>query len=272
IDTSRSMIAEDVKPNRLEAAKREVVDLIELLTGDRIGVVTFAGKSFLHCPLTLDYAMAQTFLRAVDTDVISVPGTTIDSAIRTSIRAFNPRTSFNRKADPFIHDGKEVVDVEEKRFRILILVTDGEDHGTDTLQAAKEAAEQGIVIFTVGVGTGEGVPIPLYDDGGRQQGYKKDKDGKVILTRLNARTLEEIARTTGGEYVRILSGQNEMTKILDAVAAMDKKELEERMEQVREDRFQIFLALGLIFVCVEPLIPDRRIKSRQSSQAGSQMG
>jgi Ca-activated chloride channel family protein len=151
IDVSESMLAEDVKPNRLERAKREVIDLIEMLEGDRIGLIAFAGTSFVQCPLTLDYGACKMFLDYIDTDLIPVPGTAIAEAIRTSLKSFNKR---------------------ERKSKALILITDGEDHEGEPIDAAKEAKKEGIKIFTIGVGREGGAPIPLKDGSG---GFKKDR-------------------------------------------------------------------------------------------------
>ncbi|MCK5513335.1 MAG: VWA domain-containing protein, partial [Deltaproteobacteria bacterium] len=172
IDVSESMLAEDVKPNRLERAKREVIDLIEMMEGDRIGLIAFAGTSFVQCPLTLDYGACKMFLDYIDTDLIPVPGTAIAEAIRTSLKSFNKR---------------------ERKSKALIIITDGEDHEGEPIDAAKEAKKEGIKIFTIGVGREGGAPIPLKDGSG---GFKKDRKGDMVITHLDEITLQKIALET----------------------------------------------------------------------------
>ncbi len=237
MDVSLSMKAEDIAPNRLEKAKHEVLQLIDILEGDRIGLVAFAGIAHVQCPLTLDYAAAKLFLRMMDTDLIPQPGTAIGEAIETAIKGFNSR---------------------ERKYKVLILITDGEDHESDPLEAAEKAAQEGIIIYTIGLGSTQGVPIPVYDRYGNQSGFKKDRDGNVVTTTLDVNTLQKIAYTTNGKYYISTAGEAELEDIYDEISQMEKKELTSRQFAQYEDRFQIFIAIALVIFIFETIIPVRR--------------
>jgi Ca-activated chloride channel family protein len=196
LDVSMSMMAEDISPNRLEKAKYEVSKLIDILEGDRIGLVAFAGMAHVQCPLTLDYSAAKLFLRLMDVNLIPQPGTAIGDAIREATKAFNQK---------------------ERKHKVLILITDGEDHESKPIEAADEAAAEGIKIFTIGLGSPQGVPIPLYDKYGNPAGFKKDRDGNVVTTKLDVTTLQTIAFNTGGEYYISTAGETELKKIYEKI-------------------------------------------------------
>ena len=236
IDVSESMLAEDVKPNRLERAKREVIDLIEMMEGDRIGLIAFAGTSFVQCPLTLDYGACKMFLDYIDTDLIPVPGTAIAEAIRTSLKSFNKR---------------------ERKSKALIIITDGEDHEGEPIDAAKEAKKEGIKIFTIGVGREGGAPIPLKDGSG---GFKKDRKGDMIITHLDEITLQKIALETGGSYVRSVTGDMDLDKIYQEGIKqhVEQKQLKSTRKRRWEERFQWFIFFALLFVSVEFFVSERR--------------
>jgi Ca-activated chloride channel family protein len=236
IDTSRSMLAQDVKPNRLERSKLAVEELLDLLQGDRIGLVAFAGNSFLQCPLTLDYGAFSIALNAIDTEIIPRGGTSISSAIETAITAF---------------EGKA------KKYKAMILITDGEYHEGDPEEAAKKAAELGIKIFCVGVGTREGELIPVVDENGRT-GFLKDRRGRVVQSQLDETSLQKIALTTGGGYVHASGAEYGLDIIYnEKIATMEKKELGSKLQKRYEERYQIpaFIALGLL--CLEVFLAER---------------
>ena len=239
MDVSLSMMAEDIKPNRLEKAKQEVNGLISRMRGDRVGLVAFAGISFIQCPLTLDYSAAKMFLNIIDINLIPQPGTAIGDAIRTSIQAFNQK---------------------ERKYKVLILLTDGEDHDSDPLGAAEEASKEGIRIYTIGIGSVRGEPIPIKDNRGQVTGFKKDKGGSVVVSRLDEVTLQKVALTTGGKYYHATSGEMELDKIYDEISKMEKKELEGKLLTQYEDRYQYFLLISVILLCVEFLLSERRSK------------
>lgn len=235
VDVSNSMLAGDIKPNRLERAKRKIADLIKMLDGDRIGLVAFAGASFLQCPLTLDYSAAEIFLDSIDTDLIPVPGTAIGQAIRTAVKAFSQT---------------------ERKSKALILLTDGEDHEGKALQAAREAKEQGVVIFTIGIGQEMGAPMPSLKSG---KGFKKDKSGEVVISRLNETVLQKIALETGGSYVRSVTGDMDLNKIYrtDIKEKIEKKELRTTRRKLWQDRFQWFIFLALVCFSIERGIREK---------------
>ena len=235
IDVSNSMLAGDIKPNRLERAKRKISDLLQMIDGDRIGLVAFAGTSFLQCPLTLDYSAAEIFLDAIDTDLIPVQGTAIGHAIRTATRAFSQT---------------------EKKSKALILITDGEDHEGQAMSAAKEAGKQGIIIFTIGIGQEMGAPMPSLKSG---KGFKRDKSGEVVVSRLNETILQKMALETGGSYVRSVTGDMDLNKIYrtDIKEKVDKKELKSSRKKLWQDRFQWFILLALLCLSLERVIREK---------------
>ncbi len=237
LDVSLSMLAEDIKPNRLAKAKHEIATFIDNLKGDRVGLIAFAGKPFVQCPLTLDYGAAKMFLDTMEPDIIPVPGTAIAGAIEKAIESF---------------------DQKERKHKVLILITDGEDHVGKPVETAKIASKEGIVIYCVGIGSLQGVPIPVYDSRGNRTGYKKDRNGKVVMTKLDELTLEKIALETGGKYYRATPGEVELSKIYDEIFKMEKKKLRSKQYAQFEDRFQILLGFSIFLLILEYLIPERR--------------
>lgn len=236
IDVSESMLAEDVKPSRLKRAKREVFDLIEMLEGDRIGLIVFAGTSFVQCPLTLDYGACKMFLDYIDTDLIPVPGTALADAIRTATASFSKR---------------------ERKSKALILITDGEDHEGEPIEAAKEAKQEGIKIFPIGVGRKEGVPIPLRGGSG---GFKKDRQGDMVITHLDETTLQKIALETGGSYVSSVTGDMDLDKIYKEgiKQRIEQKQLKSTRKRRWEQRFQWFILCALLFIGLEFFVSERK--------------
>lgn len=237
LDVSDSMLVRDAESggglSRLERAKREITDLLRLLEGDRIGLVAFAGTAFIECPLTLDYGAAEIFLDTIDTDLIPVKGTSLGEAIRTSLAAFEGASHPSRA---------------------IILMTDGEDHEGEALEAAQEAKLAGVRIFTIGIGRDEGAPIPA--PGG---GFRRDRRGEIVLSRLDETTLQKIALDTGGRYVRSVTGDVDLEQIyLQGIkATLEDQELGSRRRQRWEDRFQWVLAVALVALMLEPLISER---------------
>lgn len=237
IDVSESMNAEDVKPSRLRLAKRELSLLIDQLSGNRIGVVLFAGTSFIQCPVTLDTGAAKIFLDIIDTNAVPTPGTNIGEAIRVSISAFNTK---------------------EKKHKVLILLTDGEDHGGTALSYAKQAKDEGIRIYTVAIGTTKGEPIPVMGEKGTARGYKKDKSGEVILSKIDEGLLSEIANATDGRYLPPSGNELNFDDVFYDISKMEKKELEGKLSLQYEDRFQFPLFLALLCLVAEFLLGTRR--------------
>jgi Ca-activated chloride channel family protein len=237
IDVSLSMKAEDIKPSRLEKAKHMVSNIIDLMQGDRVGIIAFAGDPFVQCPLTLDYGAAKMFLDIMDSDLLPTPGTAIGAAILKAVETFEQR---------------------ERKHKVLILITDGEDHGGEPLKAAEVAEKEGVVIYTVGIGSVKGVPIPLYNEAGRNIGFKKDRENQVVTSKLNEITLEKIALQTGGKYYRATGGESELRKIYEEISKMEKKELASMKFSQYEDRFQYLLIFSIVFLIAEVFISERK--------------
>jgi Ca-activated chloride channel family protein len=239
VDVSNSMLAEDVRPNRLERAKRSINRLLDNLVEDKIGLIVFAGKSYLQLPLTTDFAAARLIVSTISTDMVGTQGTAIGSAIDLALEAFSEDVT---------------------KSRALIIMTDGENHEDDAIGAAKRAKEQNIVIYTIGVGNTEGAPIPIYQ-GNRIVGYMKDKQGENVITRLDAAVLQAIALETGGEFFRSDIGTDvELTELVERVSKMDKQEFESKIFTNYESRFQIFIAIAMFFLILELIFSDKRNK------------
>jgi Ca-activated chloride channel family protein len=236
LDVSRSMLAADVKPNRLERAKREISGILDRLAGDRIGLVVFSGDAFVQCPLTLDASAARMLLDAVGVNSGGRPGTIIAEAIETAIGMYEQN---------------------ERQFKILILVTDGEGHEGDPLAAAQKAAEAGIRIYTVGIGTPQGEPIPEFDERGNQIGFKKDENGQVVLSKLDEVTLQKVALATNGHCFRAGPAQMELDALFDELSTLEKKEMEGRLFTEFEQRFHYFLIPAFLLLAVEMALPAR---------------
>ncbi|MBN1271447.1 MAG: VWA domain-containing protein [Candidatus Aminicenantes bacterium] len=237
VDVSLSMQAQDIKPDRLTKAKHEVAVFFNRLQGDRIGLIAFAGEAFVQCPLTLDYGAAKMFLDILNPSLIPVQGTAIGRAIEKAVQSFVR---------------------SERKHKVLIIITDGEDTVEDPLKAAEAAAKEGIIIYTVGIGSPQGVPIPLFDESGRRTGFKKDDQDNVVLSRLNPLILEKIALATNGKYYQATPAEMELGKIYETLDKMEKKELSSRVFSQYEDRFQIFVALGIFLLILELLVPERK--------------
>ncbi len=235
LDVSNSMLAEDIKPNRLERAKLAISNLLDKLQGDRIGIIIFAGNAYKQLPLTTDYSAARLFLSVVDTKIVPTQGTAIGEALDMATLSFG----------------------ESDHNKAIIVITDGENHEDDAIQAAKAANELGIKVFTIGMGLPEGAPIPIAGNG-NQRGFKKDRDGKTVITKLDEDMLRKIAASGGGAYARANNASIGLTKIFDDINEIDKKEIETRQFTNYEDRFQFFLWFALAFLIIELLIADRK--------------
>jgi Ca-activated chloride channel family protein len=237
LDLSASMVAQDMAPNRLEKAKFAISDLINRLDGDRVGLVAFAGEAFVQIPLTRDYGAANMFLNAMNPDIMSVQGTNLGQALVASLDAFAET---------------------DRRHRILVVITDGEDHEGAVDTAIEQVLEAGIRVYTVGIGSTEGVPIPELDASGRAQGYKRDAEGAVVSTRLDETTLQTIAARTGGSYYRASPTGDELTLLADELTAGEGQESESEQITLFDEQYQIFLGLALALLIAEVLVPDRR--------------
>ena len=238
LDTSKSMLAEDVKPNRFERSKLAIKDLLRNLKGDRIGLIAFSGNAFLQCPLTLDYGGFLLSLDNTGIDTIPKGGTSLTSAIKEALRSYEGG---------------------QKKYKVLIVITDGEDHEGNPVEASEEAKKEGIKIFCIGIGTKEGELIPVTDESG-QKIFLKDAQGNVIKSHLNETDLQKIALNTGGVYVKAANTEFGLNLIYkERIAGMEKRELEAKMNKHYEERFQIFLWLALFLLVVERLISDKKM-------------
>jgi Ca-activated chloride channel family protein len=241
MDTSKSMAAADVAPSRLARGVRAASRLLDRLEGDRIALVTFAGKPALACPLTLDHEAVRLFLDAVDVESVSVPGTALAEAIEEGVRALGPPAA----------DGTEA------KGRALVVISDGEDHegGVDRAVAATKRA--GVIVFTIGCGTDQGAPIPEGEAGA----YKKDAQGRLVTTRLDERSMRTLAVETGGKYYRATAAEGEIEEIAKALAAMDASGSGTVLKTRWVERFQIPLAIALCALVLETVLSDRRASS-----------
>ena len=236
LDVSRSMTAEDIKPNRLEKAKYQISNLIEKLHGDRIGLIIFAGQAYIQFPLTTDYSAASLFLSAVDVNSVPQPGTAIASAIRLAIESFDSSST----------------------SRVIIAITDGEDHEGDVMDAVSEAVKNQIKIYTIGLGSTGGVPIPVYDNSGYMTGFKKDNEGSTVLTKLNETILKQIASAGNGEYFRGNNYEDYLDKIYNNLSEIKKSEFGVKKVTDYDDRFYYFLIPAIILLIIEIFITDKK--------------
>lgn len=236
IDVSNSMKAEDIKPNRLERAKQMVTKLIDNLQGDRIGLIVFAGESFVQLPITTDYGAAKLFLSYIDTDIVPIQGTAIGSAINLAVEKFN---------------------FDEKKKKVLIIITDGENHEDDAIASAIEATKHNFVIHTIGMGTLNGGPISIYRNG-VNVGFLKDADGSVVTTKVDPIMLEKIATAGGGEFILNSGIDPDLSKIVDKIEKMTKQEYKSKIYSGFESQYQYPLAIAFLFLLFEILTTERQ--------------
>jgi len=237
LDVSKSMLAEDVKPNRLTRAKMEISDLMNQLKGDEIGLVPFSGASFILFPLTSDYNTARSFLETARPGIVSRGGTAIGDAIRTALAGF---------------------DSHRESQKVIVVVTDGEDTESNARQAAQEAAKQGAIIYTLGFGSASGEFIPEFDANGNQIGFKQDKNGQQVKTALDENTLRDIAAATGGSYFPATANGSELDALASEIDRLQKGDIVNRETVQKHEQFQWFLAPALLLLVLGELIPERR--------------
>ncbi len=241
LDVSNSMKAEDLLPNRLEKAKQAISKLINKLEGDRLGIIVFGGEAYVQLPITTDYSAAKLFLESINTDMIPTQGTAIGTAIDLALESF----------------GKD-----EGKNKAIVIITDGENHEDDAIKSAELAAEKGIAIHTIGMGSADGAPIPVYKNNVRES-FRKDKDGNTVVTKLNEQALQEIAAAGNGIYVRASNSDAGLNSVLDEVSKLEKKQFESKMYSDYEDRFQWFVAAALVLLLVELFLTERKSKIYQ---------
>jgi Ca-activated chloride channel family protein len=237
LDVSLSMQAQDIKPSRLEKAKYEIANLINKLHGDRIGLIVFAGEAYVQFPLTTDYSAANLFLNAVDVNSVPEPGTAIASAIALATKSF---------------------DYKYNTQRVIVVITDGEDHQGDIDKAVADATDKGIKIYTIGLGSPDGVPIPVLNDKGQQTGFKLDSNGNIVITKLDEATLQRIASEGGGKYFRGSNNQDELDLIYKDLSGFTKTEYGVKKVTNYEDRFYYFLAPAIFLLLLEYFLTERK--------------
>ena len=238
LDVSRSMLAEDMAPNRLEKAKQIISKIIDKLGSDRVGVIIYAGNAYPLLPITTDHAAAKMFLQNANPDMVSSQGTAINEALKLA---------------------KSYFDDDEQTNRYLFVISDGEDHEENVRYIADEATEEGIKIYAVGIGATEGAPIPIKRDG-TLIGYKKDRQGEAVITKLNEKTLKTIASDGKGEYLYGDNTSKTVEYIDELLLAADKKEFETKQFSDFKDQFQWFLALGLLFLILDSMMLNKKTK------------
>tara|TARA_R110002096_G_scaffold69829_6_gene167551 strand:- start:4366 stop:5094 length:729 start_codon:yes stop_codon:yes gene_type:complete len=230
------MLAEDLSPNRLERAKRAIYQLIEKLENDRLGIIIFAGEAYVQLPITSDYSSAKLFLESIGTDIVPVQGTAIGKAIDLALRSFNP---------------------EAETSKAIIVITDGENHEDNALGAATNALENDVIVHTIGMGSENGAPLPIYQNG-RQIGFRTDNSNNTIVSKLNEKMLQEIAAAGEGTYVRATNANAGLSIIMNEINKMEKKEFGSKVFKNYDDRFQLFLLISLVLLIIEFLISRRR--------------
>ncbi len=236
LDVSNSMMAQDIKPSRLEKAKMAIARMVEKLSNDKVGLIVFAGDAYVQLPITTDYSSAKLFLSNISTDVVPIQGTAIGSAIDLAAKSFTPETETSKA---------------------IIVITDGENHQDDAVAAAKRAREKGITVHTIGMGLEQGAPIP---EKGHPGQFMKDGSGNIVVSKLDEKTLKEIAKSGEGLYVRASNTEVGLTQLLDEVNRMEKTLLEERIYTDYAEKYQYFLLVGVFFIFVEFMILGRKNK------------
>jgi Ca-activated chloride channel family protein len=241
LDVSNSMLAEDIQPNRLTRAKQAISKLVDNLENDKIGLIVFAGDAYTQIPITTDYISAKMFLSTINPDMVPKQGTAIGAAINLAERSFTPG---------------------EGKSKALIIITDGENHEDDPVSEAETASKAGIVIHTIGIGSNEGVPVPV-SIGGRRD-YLKDANGATVITKLDEDILKRIAVSAQGNYIRASNSSIGLDEIFSDIRKMKKDELESTMYTEYNDQFQIFVAVALFFIILEIIIMDRKNRKLQN--------
>lgn len=244
LDVSNSMMAEDIQPNRLENAKMAISRLVDRLENDKIGLIVFAGDAYIQMPVTTDYQAAKLFLNSINTQIVPKQGTAVGSAIQLAMRSFTPNS---------------------EKSRAIVIITDGENHDENALEVAKEAAAAGIIIHTIGIGSPQGVPIPIVSAGG-QKDYRTDFEGKVIISKLNEDLLREVAAAGGGTYVRATASRTGLTTILDEMNKMEKQEIQMKVYSEYDEQFLYYAGFALFLLLIDFLLNSRKNKWLQSIQ------
>ncbi len=239
IDVSTSMLAEDLAPNRIQRAKNSFMTFLEMLTGDRVGLIIFAGDAFVQCPITSDYSALKMFASIVDVGLVPEDGTDIANAIAKANTLFT----------------------EDTQNRVMVLITDGENLQGDFKEAVKEAKEDNIIIYTLGIGTQKGSPIPLVNPQTGEKEYLKDKEGNIVLSKLDFSNLSWIAKETNGLFFQISTGQQEIRDILNDISLLEKEKIAERRYSEYKEQYQFFVLFALLLLLIEFILWERKIRS-----------
>jgi Ca-activated chloride channel homolog len=234
LDISRSMLATDCQPNRLQYAKEKIKRLIKKLSSERIGLILFSGSAFVQCPLTTDYSAFYLYLDAVDAELISSGSTALDQAVRQALTSF--------------------ASVADRKNKLLVLFTDGEDFSSDLHGIKQEALNANLSIFTIGIGTPEGAPVPLFDQNGAIIGHQKDAKGGVVISRLSEHTLYSLCQDAGGQYIRATDTDDDIAAFVRAVEFFDKEQLSEQKISRYEDQYHYFLLISFVCFVLEWLL------------------
>ena len=235
LDISRSMLAQDVKPSRLDRAKLEISDLMSRLTGDEIGIVLFSGASFIQFPITFDYATARTYLSHAHPNAITRQGTVIAEAIETAMTGFSDQRTGQK---------------------VIVVMTDGENHEGDPVAEARRAASEGAVVYTIGFGSVQGEPLPEYDESGALAGFREDAQGDVVISRLDEDTLVRVAQAGGGRYFRA-ADPDAISDLAAEIQSFEDETLESEFSRTKIERFQIFLLAGVLALAAAEVMTDR---------------
>lgn len=236
LDVSNSMMAEDIQPNRLENAKMAISRLVDKLENDKIGLIVFAGDAYIQMPVTTDYMAAKLFLNSINTQIVPKQGTAIGNAIHLAMRSFSPNSD---------------------KSRAIIIITDGENHEEGAVVAAKEAAEAGIIIHTIGIGSAQGVPIPVTSAGG-QKDYRTDYEGKVVISKLNEELLRQVAAAGGGTYVRATASRTGLNTILEEMNKMEKQEIQMKVYSEYDEQFVYYVGFALLLLLIDFILNSRK--------------
>lgn len=240
LDLSRSMNAEDVRPSRLDKAKFEINRLVNRLQGDRVGLLVFTDEAFVQAPLTTDYSAMRLFLDIANTDQMPTSGTNFTSALELAAEAF------------------ESVEQQDDAANVLLFVADGEHHGPSYSEALRNLTDRGVIIFTVGVGTPDGGPIPIYNDDGRQTGYHRDGQGNTVTTRLEPQTMQEIASAGNGEYYEIRSGSDNIEPFFSRLDELERGEYSTQEFADYENQYQVMMIIGFLLLMTGLFFPDNK--------------
>jgi Ca-activated chloride channel family protein len=236
LDVSNSMLSQDMAPNRLENAKRALAQLIDNLHDDRIGIIVFAGEAYVQLPVTTDYSAAKLFLNTINTNMVPVQGTAIGAAIDMGMQSF---------------------DFKDGTGKAMIIITDGENHEDDAVAAARNAAEKDVMVNVIGMGSAEGSPIPIYENG-KQVGFHTDSAGHTVISKLSEDMCKEITAAGNGVYVRATNANSGLNIVMNQVGKVQRKIYDSKTFKDFEDRFQIFLALAFLILIIEFFIPNRK--------------